>query len=160
MKTGSLCKHLTQAKNTLTQRMSFPGCSGEVTIDASALEEGDHAGICALQGCYGMVSLTKRNGYLCIVMKSKDSDSGDETEWETVMIDQSRVKLRIEVDFSEMKDEAKFFYYKDDSWKQIGITQKLFFRLDHFTGCRFGLFLYATQKTGGRAGFQNFVYKT
>ena len=169
MKTGSLCKHLTQAKNTLTQRMSFPGCSGEVTIDASALEEGDHAGICALQGCYGMAAVTKRNGHLCIVMKSRLSDqtsvqevadAGNETEWEMAMIDQSVVKLRIEVDFSEMKDEAKFFYYKDDSWKQIGITQKLFFRLDHFTGCRFGLFLYATQKTGGRAGFQNFLYKT
>ena len=45
-------QELTQAVNTLTQRMSYPSCAAEVTVDASALKEGDVAGLCALQGCY------------------------------------------------------------------------------------------------------------
>ena len=47
--TDKLCKNVTQAKNTLTQRMRFPGCVGEVTVDASLLKDGDYAGLCALQ---------------------------------------------------------------------------------------------------------------
>ena len=31
---------------------------------------------------------------------------------------------------------------------------KLYFKLDHFTGCRFGLFCYAAEETGGSACFR------
>ena len=57
-----------------------------------------------------------------------------------------------------MKDEAEFFYLCQGEWKKIGPTHKLYFKMDHFTGCRFGLFTYATKETGGKAGFLNFVY--
>ncbi|MBQ3027436.1 MAG: glycoside hydrolase 43 family protein, partial [Lachnospiraceae bacterium] len=53
--TGKLCANVSQAKNTLTQRMMYPGCLGEVTVDVSNLQEGDYAGLCALQGYYGFV---------------------------------------------------------------------------------------------------------
>ena len=33
------------------------------------------------------------------------------------------------------------------------------FALDHFTGCRFGLFLYAAEETGGSAAFREFTYR-
>ena len=169
MKTGKLCRTLTQAQNILTQRMYFPRCAAEVTVDAGALEEGDYAGICALQGCYGMVAVTRRNGRLCVMMKSRVAEdlslqespepiNNKDSEWELAEIDQSRIRLRIEADFTEMKDEAKFFYLCDGVWKQIGITQKLVFQLDHFTGCRFGLFVYATEIIGGKAGFMDFEY--
>ena len=35
-----VCGSLTQAKNTITQRMAWPGCAGEVTVDGSGLNEG------------------------------------------------------------------------------------------------------------------------
>lgn len=105
-------------------------------------------------------------------------------------MEQSTVCLRVEADFAQMKDEARFYYYDSEchgdnghnigydgnsdsahrrayrqggtcnggAWKQIGITQKLYFKLDHFTGCRFGLFVYATKETGGQAGFAAFRY--
>lgn len=38
--------------------MSYPSCAAEVTVDASALKEGDVAGLCALQGCYAAVGIT------------------------------------------------------------------------------------------------------
>ena len=60
---------------------------------------------------------------------------------------------------TRMKDEAKFYYQKGWSWQKIGVDHKLYFKLDHFTGCRFGLFMYSTKETGGQAGFKEFVYK-
>jgi len=176
--TGKVCQNILQAANILTQRMLFPRCAGEVTVDASALKVGDYAGICALQGCYGMAAVTRRDDEFYIVMASRiacdDSmqalpkEAWEETEWEAVRIQQSIVRLRIEVDFAQMKDEAKFFYCdkeynckgvcNDGAWKQIGIVQKLYFKLDHFAGCRFGLFVYATKEIGGKGGFREFRY--
>lgn len=168
LETGKRCKNLTQAGNILTQRMLYPGCTGEITVDASGLKEGDYAGICALQGCYGMTAVTKRDGHYFVVMKSRVAENDSlqsvpeeeqkETEWEAVEIARDTVRLKVETDFTNMKDEAEFFYDAGSGWEKIGITQKLYFKLDHFTGCRFGLFIYATEETGGRAGFRNFQY--
>lgn len=179
IETGKVCKSLLQASNILTQRMLFPRCAGEVTVDAAALKVGDYTGICALQGCYGMIAVTRRDDGYYIVMQGRtaadDSMQADPketvegTEWEAVRIERSMVRLRIEADLAQMKDEARFYYYdlechgdtcNNGAWKQIGITQKLYFKLDHFTGCRFGLFVYATRQTGGRAGFTGFRYDT
>lgn len=217
IKTGKICQSLLQAPNILTQRMLFPRCAGEVTVDTSALKVGDYAGICALQGCYGMAAVTRRDDGFYIVMRGRTAEndslqaSPDEnlegTEWEAVRIVQSTLRLRIEADFAQMKDEVRFYYCdvethgsngqggkcggdadsahaeagsqndtdgqdgagrQDDThnthnggiWKQIGITQKLYFKMDHFTGCRFGLFVYATKETGGQAGFARFRYDT
>lgn len=163
--TDKLCAGLTQARNILTQRMLYPGCGAEVTVDVSGLKEGDYAGICALQGGYGMVSAAKKDGVCCLVMKAVATDDAldtpkdlQEQEWESVEITESRVRLRVEADFAGMRDEARFFYWHCGGWKKIGVTHKLHFKLDHFVGCRFGLFLYSTLETGGRAGFADFVY--
>jgi hypothetical protein len=57
-----------------------------------------------------------------------------------------------------MKDEAEFYYFIGDEWKKIGTTHKLYFKLDHFSGCRFGLFVYSTIRAGGYAEFSDFIY--
>ncbi len=169
VETGKICTNLTQAKNILTQRMLYPGCTGEVTVDGSMLKDGDYAGICALQGCYGMVALTKRNGQNFIVMMNKEADNSslqamktdDEAgrEWEAVMTKENTLRLKVTVDFTEMKDEARFFYHNGDDWSAIGKVHKLYFKMDHFTGCRFGLFIYSTSQIGGRADFSHFIYE-
>ena len=109
--TDKLCKNLTQAKNTLTQRMYFPGCEGEVTIDAKYLKEGDYAGICAFQGCYGMAAVTRREGELFLVMKERQAkddsmlamepDIGEGTERELCPIQGEKVRLKVSVDFTD-----------------------------------------------------------
>ncbi len=159
--TGKLCENVTQAKNVFTQRMRFPKCSGEITVDGCMLTEGDYAGISALQGCYGMTALTKRNGSYYVVMKERtgENDSLEEIERECVPVESAKVRFKIDVDFEKMKDEAIFFYDEGHGWKQIGTPKKLYFKLDHFTGCRFGLFVFATKKIGGKAAFSEFIYK-
>ncbi len=170
--TGKLCQDVTQAKNTITQRMLYPGCTGEVLVSGKDLKDGDFAGLCALQGCYGLVALTRKEGKLYLTMRSREADNASlqalgkdaptETEWEYISWDSDEVKLRAEVDFTNMKDEVTF-YYKENAqhaeWKQIGNAHKLYFKMDHFTGCRFGLFVYATEEVGGSAEFKEFEYR-
>lgn len=167
--TSKLCVNLSQAVNTITQRMVFPACAAEVTVDASRLREGDYAGICALQGCYGMAAVTRRSGKLCLVMKTREAledslmameaDCDPGTEQELVLFRETTVRFRVEANFTEMKDEVRFFYHNGTRFVQIGSLHKLYFKMDHFTGCRFGLFLYATKQTGGSAAFRQFVYE-
>lgn len=156
-----ICRSLTQTGNMLTQRMRLPGCAGEVTVDLSGLKEGDYAGICALQGCYGMVAGTRRDGVNYLVMRGvqQDAESGmAEKEWEAVEVKDSLVRFRAEACFGPGEDRVRFYYQSGGEWKKIGEPHRLYFRLDHFTGCRFGLFLHATREKGGRAGFMDFVY--
>jgi len=167
--TDKLSPNLTQAYNTLTQRTIGPKSSAWVTVDGTQLKEGDYAGICALQGCYGAIALTKRGGKYDLVMISRPADyearMGDVNdtkppiEQASVQIDSPIVTLKIAADFEELKDEACFFYQEGDTWRQLGDRHQLYFKLDHFVGCRFGLFLYSTENVGGKADFLDFNYQ-
>ena len=161
------CKNVTQAVNTITQRMKFPMCITEVTVDAERLKDGDYAGMCALQGCYGMAAVTKRDGRMFLVMRSLEAENdslegnqgnSEEIEWEAVSVESSRIRIRLEADFQNQHDKVRFLYWSDEKWKQIGPWHQLYFKMDHFTGCRVGLFAYATKETGGIAEFGRFRY--
>lgn len=191
--TDKICAAPTQAKNTITQRMRYPGCAGEVTLDGSGLGEGDIAGLCALQSCYGLIGLTRRNGKLCLIVRTMEPEDASmtplpgevqrraslEREWAALPVEGSTVRLRLEADFDRMKDTVSFYYREGDSagaerkmsdtadtgntvesreWKKAGPDHKLYFKLDHFCGCRFGLVAYSTKEAGGTAEFRDFVY--
>lgn len=168
IKTSKTTDQLLQATNTLTQRMIFPSCAAEVTLDASHLNDGDVAGFGALQGAYGFAGITKDSGKYYLIMRSKPLENLEmqsfstnklaEKEWERIELDAPTVTLRIEADFWEMKDETKFFYQKDNEFVQIGPKHKVAFNLDHFVGCRFALFCYSTSEIGGSAKFSQFNY--
>ncbi len=163
MTAGKVCRRLTQARNVLTQRMLYPGCSGEITVNVGELKEGDCAGLCVLQGCYGMIGVTRREGKLYVVMRGAEPNAQnraetEEKEWESLEVMEDEIRLKAEADFTDRKDEVRFYCLYHGEWKMVGVTHKLYFRLDHFTGGRFGLFLYAAKEKGGRAGFRNFVY--
>lgn len=157
-----------EAYNTLTQRMLGPDCAAQITVDGSEMNNGDYAGLCAFQGCYGMIALTKENDSFYLVMIGKQAKNetifGDfdyeipGTEYSRVQVSSSIVNLRLEADFANMVDEAKFYYKQEGEWKALGITQKLYFKMDHFTGCRFGLCYYSTKQKGGVADFMSFRF--
>lgn len=168
--TGKICANLIYAQNTLTQRMMYPKCEAEVTIDASGLKEGDIAGLCALQSNYGFIAITRNAGayYLIKVTKTVDSKefklgvSGDYLPGdleEKIRLSGPKVTVILKPNFENMQDKLDFFYIKDDRIVKVGGSHRLFFRLDHFTGCRFGLFAYSTRETGGKAVFTDFVYR-
>ena len=168
---GKLSRNVCEAVNTLTQRMKYPTCAASVKIDASGIKDGDYAGICALQGCYGFIAVTREQEKFYLVMMARKADSTDlkpdhdgteyGEEYARIHLNSPNVTLKVCVDFTNMRDEAMFYYKEEniEQWKQLGITHKLFFRLDHFTGCRFGLFSYATKQLGGIVDFSEFIYE-
>ena len=56
-------------------------------------------------------------------------------------------------------DTALFAYSNSGSAPNtVDSVCSLEFKLDHFTGARFGLFVYSTKEAGGSASFSNFIY--
>ncbi len=166
--TDRLSAGLSQARNVLTQRMTGHSCAAQVTVDGSRLSDGDFAGLSAYECCFGFIALTRENGQYYLVMCSKPAKNetifGDfdyhhpGVEHERIPVEGPVVTLRLQADFTDKKDEAEFFYNDNGGWKKLGITQKLYFKMDYFTGCRFGLFCYSTQRAGGGADFMDFRY--
>lgn len=166
---GKLCRNLTQAQNTLTQRLLFPACRVEVTLDIRKLNDGDYAGLCALQGCYGMIAVKMEEDNAYLVMGAKEAenesmvppkpDSGSCAEYEKILLKKQQVRLYLEVDFLQMQDQVVFGYVEDGNSIRVGKKHKLYFKMDHFCGCRAGLFMFSTKQTGGTASFLDFVYK-
>lgn len=155
LKTGRLDKSVTDARNTLTQRTIGPKSSGAAAVDVSGMKDGDRAGLVALQSDYGWVGVKAENGKKSLVMVN--APDGKPEEVETRELNQDKVFLKIACDFTNMKDEALFYYSLDGkNWHSIGNTLKMKYKLTHFMGYRFGLFNYATRQTGGRVDFDWF----
>ena len=188
VKTDKICANLVQAKNVLTQRTRFPGCACSADIDASGLNDGDFAGLCALESNYAFVAVTKENGEYYAVMCSRTIDGGlwgerNDAEparvIEKVRLSSPRIRLHSAFCFDhtllnrsadpdktvslislpEANDTVYFGYREPDGPRHsIGAPHKLVFKLDHFTGVRAGLFIFSTKETGGSAVFSNFRY--
>lgn len=166
--TDKLSINPTHAKNMLTQRMVYPECACEVVVDGAMLNNGDLAGLCALQSKYGFIGITKQAGeyYLVTIIQSDENVmsspvSGDCLPGrvvESIRLESDHIKVRLEADFTDLKDELYFFYEKDGMMIKVGNELKMEFRLDHFTGYRFGLCVYSTKETGGSALFKKFEY--
>nr|MCR5166175.1 acetyl xylan esterase [Oscillospiraceae bacterium] len=158
--TDKISPSLEYARNTLTQRTVLPGCAAEVTVNAADIREGDTAGLCLLIGSYGLIGITKEKGEYFLVMRAREKGSGDDAELARVPFAGSVVRFRAEVRFEGGSGEVRFFYDMNGIWEPLGGAHSMRFTLDHFVGCRFGLFLYATKETGGSASFSGFEYTT
>ena len=186
--TDKICTNLVQAKNVLTQRTRFPGCSCSVEIDASGLGDGDVAGLCVLESCYAYVGITKENGEYYAVMCTRTIDGGIWGERhdnespriaEKVKLSSPKLKLHSAICFDHSllaknvdpdktgslvklpeEDDTAYFGYREPEGTRhsIGTPHKLVFKLDHFTGARIGLFVFSTKEAGGSAVFSKFRY--
>ncbi|WP_161878969.1 glycoside hydrolase family 43 protein [Alkalibacterium sp. MB6] len=160
-------KEMTQSQNMLTQRMTYPTCAAEVTIDASKLKNGDTAGFAVLQYRYAFIGIKRENDQYRLILTSYSgkSDKGKVKQSEknaTVLIelplDRTTITFKIEVDFRDLSDKVQFYYKDMNEYIQLGPDIKLFFDLEHFVGNRFALFSMATESIEGRARFFNFNY--
>lgn len=148
---GRVDDEFVNARNSLTQRTFGPTCSGRTALDVSGLNEGDCAGLGALQNKYGYVGVKRTGSGNSVVMVNAGS------EVESVPLSQDVVYLRIDMDFVNRADRATFFYSLDgENWTAIGNTLQMSYDLEHFVGYRFALFNYATQSPGGYADFDWF----
>jgi len=157
---GETAPCLTQARNILTQRALFPGCSAIVTLDGSGLRPGDRAGLCVLQSRWGLIGLERRaDGYDLIHQTRGQTDDPAGGKITALPWNGPEITLKITLNFEDLKDEATFYYLKNGQWCSLGGVHKMGFTLEHFTGNRFGLFLHAREKAGGQAAFRQFIYE-
>lgn len=162
--TGRIDNDVCEARNTLTQRTFGPVCSGTVAVETSNMKDGDCAGLIALEKEYGFVGVRQEGTQQYVVM----TGNGDEkrVEWAKIPLQQKRVYLRIDCDFSpvnedERRDTASFYYSLDGKrWTGIGQPLKMVYSFpSHFMGYRYGLFNMATKEIGGYADFDYFHIK-
>lgn len=165
LQTDRVIAGLEQSVNTLTQRCFGPACTAEVTVEAAHMRLGDYAGLCALQGCFAQIGITRTaEGFMLSLITRTAAQKGAPLpapqERAVVRLDTSTVRLRAEFNFASMADTVRFYFLGlDNRWVPLGDTHQLVYQLDHFMGCRVGLYCYATAQAGGRATFSDFEYK-
>lgn len=154
LRTGRVVTDLERAPNTLTQRTFGPACAFEVTVDASGLNNGDYAGLCALQARFAQIAVCRQDGRLFLSLIGRDSETREQA-W--LPLEGRWARLRAEFDFRDMKDEVRFLWRTDGDWHPLGQPHQLVYDLRHFMGVRAGLFCYSTRKSGGEAAFSDFA---
>lgn len=165
---AKLSPTLFQAYNTLTQRTVGPKCAAEVTLRFAHMKNGDVAGISTFIGNYGFTGVKKENDQFYLIMMgrpAKDTTVFGQFEYENPGLEYARVPiygesicLRAEADFTDKRDLSSFYYKEGYNWQKLGIDQPMYFKMDLFTGCRFGLFYYSTEQTGGYVDFSKFQF--
>ena len=170
IKTDKVCKNIVQAANTLTQRTFTEHCAGSVEIDASMLNEGDIAGLCALEGEYGFIGITKKDGkYKLITAEHKIPytpwsmgvfDDEEPVITSEKQLSSPKLKLRATFNLEHTKEQVQFAFNENldnnTDFEDFGAPVKLRYTLDQFVGVRFALFCYSTEKTGGQVTFKEF----
>ena len=159
IRTDKISRTVEFARNTLTQRTVLPGCAAVVTVDAAAVRPGDVAGLCMLIGSYGLIGLAREKDGNVLVMKARKRGEQEEREYARIPWDKTEARLRASVRFAGHDGFVQFEYLDGSGWKPLGPVHPMAFALDHFVGCRFGLFLYATREAGGSASFSRFRYR-
>jgi beta-xylosidase len=150
--TGRVDNDVLEARNMLTQRTFGPVSAATTKIDVTQMKDGDCAGLIALQRRYGFAAVKMKAGNKSIVMVSAQSNRPEEIQ--SIPLKQPIVYLRIECDFRNRTDKARFYYSLDgEKWKKIGSVLQMAYTLPHFMGYRFGLFNFATKTSGGFVDF-------
>lgn len=160
--TGQTAINPLHAKNTLTQRCTYPGGSMSVRVDYSNLNVGDTAGLMILLGTYvlGGVRREEDGDYYVVLVNGHNHEGyqigcNDYTEAKEIFRQKindnnKSCVIKIQVDFTNMKDEAEV-YINDQKVTKEPI--KLQFKLDLFTGARYGLCMYSKLNVGGSASY-------
>ncbi len=152
---GHVVPDLLAARNTLTQRTFGPECSVSTALDVTNMKDGDCAGLAVLQQKYGFVGVKQTANTRAIIMAS--AADGAPVELQSIPLTRNTVYLKIDCDFKNRADTARFFYSLDAwQWTAIGTPLKMIYTIPHFMGYRFALFHYATKTTGGFSDFDYF----
>ena len=171
IETKKTVTNITQAANTYTQRTLNEKCAGSVVLDASCINEGDFAGLAALEGEYGFIAVTKRDGKFYLVAaehKTKNTpwamgvfDTDPPTIKAEIQLADPKVELKLVFDLTRAKQNVQLLYRENPGkgeYKQLSTPVQLRYTLDQFVGVRFALFCYSTKQAGGKAQFTNFNY--
>ena len=169
LKTNKVVKSIYEARNTLTQRMEGPECSGVIAMDVSHMKDGDRAGLSAFNDHAGVLEVAREGDTFTLSMKEEDVELDKDkrvTDTQakvcgTVDLGKAEtVYLRVDGNFRLGKDIATFYYSLDGKdWTRLGSDFKMRFDFrKFFMGTKFGIFNYATKAAGGYVDVDYFRY--
>lgn len=163
LETGHVVNSVLQARNTLTQRTEGPTCTVEIKVDLTHMKDGDHAGLVALLGGYSSMGVQVKGGVRYVVVMQRD-EQGQERQLAKQQIEASEVEFKASFQFIDANEDTQDvvqFYYATapNEWVAIGGSCKLRWTMEHFMGCRIGIFNYATLQRGGYVDIDYFHYE-
>jgi beta-xylosidase len=139
------------AKNTLTQRVIGPESYATAILDASALKDGDFAGLAYLNMPYAALGILKnKDGFVLRFYDQYTNKTIDN------QLTSGKISLRATGEYE--KDIAQFSYSTDGkTFTNIGDSIRLPYQLKTFQGSRYALFAFNTAgKDGGYVDFEDF----
>ena len=166
MLTSVKANSIYDARNTLTWRTWGPTCSDTICLDVRKMKDGDKAGLAALNGDSGVLTVVKEGGQCFLTMTEENVQLSNNTkeitdvkckEVERVKIPKGKlgaIYLRFDGDFRPGAHDVANFYYSFDgkNFTQIG-TPNYQMRFDYrrlFMGTRYAAFYFATKTEGGQ----------
>lgn len=152
LKTGKVVSNIFEARNTLAQRSFGPFSEGSIKIDVKAMKDGDRAGLSLFCSQPGTIEVQMDGGKKRLVMTDRTK------EMFSLPLTQDVVYLRAQTDYTT---DTGFFSYSYDgkNWKQLGRGFYMVFSTDHFLGCRYAIFNYATKQSGGMVDIDWFHFR-
>jgi beta-xylosidase len=151
------------AKNTLTQKAVGPDSYASIAIDASAMQDGDIAGLALLTSPYAWLGIEKiGDSYQLTMYRQAEQPrrpnvvKAEDSQY-TVKLHSPHIRLRVHTDF--VADVTRFSYSADNgAYCPIGETVPVHFTMTTFQGIRYALFHFNSKNTGGGyADFDNFT---
>ena len=169
LKTSRIVPNLYLAPNTLTQRMEGPKCTGAIAMDLSKMKDGDIAGLAAFNDNSTVLAVKKNGKKLTLELsqqsvklsqREKKVENVDVKVVESVALNTNKIWLRVDANFIPRTDIANFSYSLDGKeWQKLGGDFRMTFDWQRFfMGTKFGIFNYATKKTGGYVDIDEFAY--
>lgn len=158
LKTASVVNELTDARNTLTQRIF--GYQSETTpsyatikLHVNNMAEGDVAGLTAFTLPDTYIGVKKEGGVKKLFVKTDNSEKTGAT------VTNDSVYLRVVTQFKFNESNKGRFYYSFDNvtYTPLAPEFELKYSYDFFVAPRFGIFNYATQSLGGYADIDWFT---
>jgi len=157
IRTDKVCNNVTEAKNSLTQRMCEPGCDASITVCAKDMKVGDIAGLSALQYLYGTIGIRAEEDGYSIVYACKEGLQTEDTVTVLAHTKKDTVTFQVSARFSPETEEAWFYYDLGEGYVKAPVVRSMPFMLQHFTGYRVAFSVYSTKEAGGTATFRDFV---
>ncbi|MDP4181205.1 MAG: family 43 glycosylhydrolase [Bacillota bacterium] len=150
---------LWRAKNTLTQKVEGPDCTGTIELDTTNMKDGDTAGLCIIGIPHGYLGVQKANGVKKFItnINAGETAEGTLSTGDTLSGNTAYIKVSCNLN----TNTATFSYSTDNTnFKQLGGSQKLAFDMGTFQGDKIGIFNYTTASSGGYVDVNWFHYNT
>jgi beta-xylosidase len=168
LSTATVTNDLYAARNTLTRRIQGPTSTATITLDLTAMRDGDRTGLAMLRDSSAYIGVKREGGRNRIVMVNgltmdgNWNTTGTGTEVASAPLNGNRIWLRANADIRPGSGRQARFSYSTDgvNFTSLGSPFTLNNAWQFFMGYRFAVFNHATQALGGAVTLQRFDLTT